>query len=159
MGALSESLIGRPRAARRICTIVLRSHDDLVLLLVTGSDAVQRKPVRRLPSPHRRLSRAADFATGRLSLRSSGCCMKTSTRIEIERLGGNPFDCAKGQSFYSSRGAIGGVPCVMNSLLKVSSLWPLPVFSYFALAWSLSLLPNPFQRARLPSSVCVTGLN
>jgi hypothetical protein len=103
MGALSESLIGRPRAARRICTIVLRSHDDLVLLLVTMRCSA--KPVRRLPSPHRRLSRAADFATGRLSLRSSGCCMKTSTRVEIGRLGGNPFDCAKGQSFCSSRGA------------------------------------------------------
>jgi hypothetical protein len=29
--------------------------------------------------------------------------MKTSTRVEIGRLGGNPFDCAKGQSFCSSR--------------------------------------------------------
>jgi hypothetical protein len=35
--------------------------------------------------------------------RPVGCCMKSSTPIEMEHLEGNPFDCATGQIAYSSR--------------------------------------------------------
>jgi len=51
---------------------------------------------------------------------------------------------------------IGGIPCVMNSLLTVSSLWPLPVLCCFALAWSLSRLPN---LCILPDAAKPAGVN
>jgi hypothetical protein len=89
----------------------------------------------------------------------SACCIKTSPRFRNSGVRRNPFDCAAAHVVQFEQGrAIGGVPCVMNSLLTAFSPWRSQVLSCFSLACSLSRLPSLRMRARL-SSAYVAGLN
>jgi hypothetical protein len=81
------------------------------------------------------------------------CCSKTSVRSRFSEPGeflltvqsdsrsvrAGAYDSRDGNQHSRE---IGGVPCVKNSLLTVSSVWPLRVLSCFALACSRSHLPN-----------------
>ena len=68
--------------------------------------------------------------------RSNGCCMKSSPRVETGRLEANPFDCAKWQSFCSSRGA-NGRRCTMRDEFASNSFLAVTVAGLVLLCSSL----------------------